>query len=436
MRNLVFELGQRLLRGGREFAARGAPSAAPGNAAPNAPGDASAPLVPRAWLHIRSGVHRGGAVALHDGLYRIGASLDDDVVLRDAHMLADHLHIDVDARGLRFTAHAPGWIDGDAALEPGTPLDAPCTTWHLPRCLQLGDTRIELNWGPTAPSPAGQAPTLPRAAGVARQWGLTRKPALIVAAGMAAAGLLATFAFILMGSGPAALRANPAGSDALQAAQQQLKAHAEWQNVVLKRSPALGAELRGSVEQRDDLNRLLRVPEVAALMPLVRVVIGQDLRRQIQDLAGDPAIQVEITPVPAQEPSAQASPAHSPVDQAGNAAAKTAAAPDARQRVVVTGTTTRPDVAASLKMLNIEFGGRIEIVDRTVYELGAGGGKKVRAELPFKIASVNAGEGYIENTDGEKYFEGSVVSGYRVESIERQKVVFSVNGKRIDFPVN
>jgi hypothetical protein len=439
MKSLVLKLGQGLLRGGREFAARGTPRAA----APASTADASAAHAPRAWLHIRSGLHRGGAVALHDGRYRIGASLDDDVVLRDAPMLADHLHINVDAQGLRFTAQAPGWSDGQAALEPDTPLDMPCTTWHEPRCLQLGETRIELTWGPAALASTVQASTVSAApwwAAAVRWCGLAGKPAQMAAGLMVAAGLLATFAFIAMGSGPAPLRAGPGGRDALQAAQQRLVGRAEWQHVAIKRVPAIGVELRGSVERRDDLNNLLRVPEVAALLPLVRVVVAQDLRRQIQDLAGDPAIQVEISTVPAQELSAQAgptqSPVDSPVDQAGNAAAKAGAPFAARQRVVVTGNTKRPDMAASLQMLNIEFGGRVEIVDRTVYENGTGNERKVRSELPFTIASVNTGEGYIESSDGARYFEGSVVSGYRVETIEREKVVFSVNGKRINFPLN
>ena len=442
MMRLALTLGQGLLRGGREFAARSKRRAAPSAAAPSSTGNASAPLAPRAWLHIRSGLHRGGAVALHDGSYRIGASLDDDVVLRDAHMLADHLHIDVDAQGLRFTAHAPGWSDGKAALEPDTPLDMPCKTWHEPRCLQLGNTRIELTWGPAASASAVQASTVPAVPtapwwnSAARQCGLAGKPAQIAAGVMVAAGLLVTFSFIAMGSGPVPLRAGPGARDALQAAQQRLGGRVEWQNVAIRRVPALGVELRGSVERRDDLNSLLRVPEVAALLPLVRVVVGQDLRRQIQDLAGDPAIQVEISTVPAQELSAPSSPTHSPVDQAGNAVAKAGAPSPARQRVVVTGNTKRPDMAASLQMLNIEFGGRIEIVDRTVYENSTGNERKVRSELPFTIASVNTGEGYIESSDGARYFEGSVVSGYRVESIERQNVVFSVNGKRINFPLN
>jgi Inner membrane component of T3SS, cytoplasmic domain len=443
MKSLVFKLGQGLLRGGREFAARGTRPAAPSAAAPASTADASAAHAPRAWLHIRSGLHRGGAVALHDGRYRIGASLDDDVVLRDAQMLADHLHIVVDAQGLCLTAHAPGWSEGDAALEPDTPLELPCTTWHEPRCLLLGETRIELTWGPVASAPAvptSAAPAAPWWAAAVRQCGSVGKPVQMAAGLVVAAGLLATFAFIAMGSGPAPLRAGPGGRDALQAAQQRMSGRAEWQHVAIKRVPASGVELRGSVERRDDLNNLLRLPEVAALLPLVRVVVAQDLRRQIQDLAGDPAIQIEISNVPAQELSAQAnptpSPGDSPVDQSGNAAAKAGAPSDARQRVVVTGKTKRPDMAASLQMLNIEFGGRVEIVDRTVYENGTGNERKVRAELPFTIASVNSGEGYIESSDGARYFEGSVVSGYRVETIEREKVVFSVNGKRISFPLN
>jgi Inner membrane component of T3SS, cytoplasmic domain len=485
MKSLVLKLGQGWLRGGRELAARSGRSAwraAPEAAASAAAGDASAALFPRAWLHIRSGLHRGGAVALHDGVYRIGASLDDDVVLHDTQMLVGHLHIDVDAQSLRLTAQAPGWRGGDAALLPNTPLELTGTTWHKPQTLQLGNTRIELTWGPALSAAAEQAPaepslaSAPSAASAAwwatavRQCGLVSMPVKLAAGVIVAAGLLATFAFVGMGSGPgpAPLRPGPGGRDLLQAAQQHLNGRVEWQNLAFRRVPALGVELRGSVERRDDLNKLLRLPEVAALLPLVRVVVGQELRRQIQDLAGDPAIQVDIGPVPAQELSAQSSPnagantsantsanagdsagpnagqnaganagaKQPPADPSGRASAKASTPSDARQRVVVTGKTQRADIAASLQMLNIEFGGRIEIVDRTVYENSTGNEKKVRTELPFTIASVNTGEGYIESSDGARYFEGGVVSGYRVESIEQHNVVFSVNGKRINFPLN
>jgi hypothetical protein len=464
MKSFVLKMGQGWVRGGRKLVARGTRRAAAHasqnaaqndsqNAKPNAAHsaaafaaalDASAALVPRAWLHIRSGLHRGGAVALHDGGYRIGASLDDDVVLRDPQMLADHLHIDVDEQGLRFTAQAPGWSDGDAALEPKTPRDLPGTAWYEPQCLQLGNTRLELTWGPAASAsgvPASALPTTSTApwwAAAARLCSSVSKPAQLVVGVMVAAGLLATFAFVSMGTAPAPLRAGPSNRDGLQAAQQRLNGHVEWQNLVLQRVPALGVELRGSVERRDDLNKLLRLPEVAALLPLVRVVVGQDLRRQIQDLAGDPAIQVEISSAPTPDLAALSGPApsQSPADQSGKPVAKAAAPSEARQRVVVTGKTKRADMAASLQMLNIEFGGRIEIVDRTVYENSTGNEKKVRAELPFTIAAVNTGEGYIESSDGARYFEGGVVSGYRVESIERENVVFSVNGKRVNFPLN
>jgi hypothetical protein len=59
----------------------------------------------------------------------------------------------------------------------------------------------------------------------------------------------------------------------------------------------------------------------------------------------------------------------------------------------------------------------------------------VRVELPIRIASVNTAEGYVESSDGRKYFQGSSVQGYLVETIESRKVVFNVAGKRIEFPV-
>jgi hypothetical protein len=329
------------------------------------------------------------------------------VVLRDAHVEPRHLSIEVSPDGLSFTAGAQGWSIGDAELQVDQPHDVPHSTWHEALQLNLEDTVLEVAWAQAAASSAAQT----RWRSLSRWWpggsgGMPRRPVLLALGGVAVLGLLVTLVQVI--GGPREVtNQRSAQRDPFVTAEKQLRARVEWVHVALARDAARGAELRGHVERRDELEGLLRVPEVAALAPNVRVIIGQDLRRQIQDLAGDDAISVSIEAPPA-----------APAGRASGAATA-----DPRPRALVAGTTTRAGVASSLRLLNKEFGDRIEIVDRTVYAPNEGDRKTVRVELPFRIASVNVSEGYIESSDGARYFAGATISGYVVEAIEPRKAL-------------
>jgi endonuclease YncB( thermonuclease family) len=202
--------------------------------------------------------------------------------------------------------------------------------------------------------------------------------------------------------------AGAASSQNLLRLEHQLAGQRDWQRVTLVRQGSHGIELRGHVQHREALERLVQLPEVAAVAPLVRVVVEQELLRQVQTAVADPALLVAIEPAPS-------------------------AAASAPLRVVVSGTTRRVGVGAALKLLNIEWGERVELLDRSVYAPEERDRKTVRVELPIRIASVNATERWIESSEGIRYFEGSVVSGYTVEAIEERQVVFKVADRRIEY---
>jgi Inner membrane component of T3SS, cytoplasmic domain len=359
---------------------------------------------PRAWLRVRAGLHRGAAVALHAGRWRVGSSIDDDIVLRDALVEPGHLQIVVSADALRFEAVAPGWQQGDSALEPGTQRELAVARRAGPATLCLGDAMIELAWAEAFVA-AGPSSWWQRVARVAAD---PRRRMPMALAGVAAFGGVVALALTLRGAIGPNLQTAPR-ADPMEAAQQRIGERAEWKNLMLARAPSQQVELRGRVEQRDALASLLRAPEVLALAPAVRVLVGDDVRSQIHEVLGDSSIAVSIE--------------NAPADAGG------------RPSVVVSGTTNRVSAADSLRLLKNELADRVELVDRTIYEPSAGDRKTVRVELPIRIGSVNVAEGYVESVDGAKFFEGSVISGYEIQSIEDRRVVFNVSGKRIEFPV-
>jgi hypothetical protein len=282
--------------------------------------------------------------------------------------------------------------------------------WQRPRPvrLQAGDAVLELAWAEPARATSLRWPSwLPMRSML--RWALAGTGATALCAVLGIAG-----ARVLLHDAPPS--AASARQDPLQALAQRLAESTEWKSVVLVPAVAMPhaqpPELRGHVQQRDMLERLLHLPEVAALAPTVRVLVEYELRSQVHELAGDSSVDVRI-----EDPPAGAD----------------ATAPAQRQRVVVSGTTQRAGVPAALKLLNNEFGDRVEVVDRTIYAPGEDDRKTLRVELPFRIASINTAERYIESVDGAKYFEGSVVSGYRIETIGAAKVVFNVAGRRIEF---
>jgi hypothetical protein len=380
-------------------------------------------LPPLAWLVVRAGLHKGAAVPLHEGRWRVGSTLDDEVVLRDAGVEPAHIEIMVSQQTLELRARAPGWLlDGQALSASADTAQVLGARRAQPAALRLGEAVLELAWVQTAPA---RKTTLSWLSWLLGKLDLAdrRTRWALVSGAIGCAVLSVLFAWVAT---PVKAPDQASGvADPARLLERRLQDNPGWQRVRLTRIGGTAGggghvELNGRVERRDELDALVRSPEVAALAPVVRVLVEQELRRQIHEVTGDSKIDVAIETVAGEGAASAAGPA-------GPAAE--------RQRVVVSGSTQRAGVAASLKLLNNELGARVEIVDRTVYEPDERDRKTVRVELPIRIASVNAGEGYIESTDGQKYFEGSVVSGYTVETIEADKVVFNVAGKRIEFPV-
>lgn len=346
-------------------------------------------------LRVAAGLHRGARVPLAAGRWRIGATLEHDIVLHDA---AAPLRLEVEPGGVNVWAEGEGWSRDGTALPAGA-----ATAWREPRpwrrsgplTMKQGALQIELSW----PRAEARRPFA--------SWSIAQLS-------WATAAVMAAAATVAIGTSVVAPRAPSAAvaAEPLLQLERRLVTQPEWRRVTLVHRAAHDGrehpELRGRVDRRDELERLVRMPEVAAVAPVVRVVVESELRRQVQNAVDDPAVQVAI-------------------EEGGDAAQKL--------RLIVSGSTRRAGVAAALKFLNIELGERVEIVDRTVYAPDERDRKTVRVELPIRIAAVNASERYIESTEGARYFEGSVVSGYTVEAIEARKVVFKVGDKRIEYPV-
>jgi hypothetical protein len=378
-------------------------------------GGGSSPVL--AWLHVRTGLHRGARVALHAGSWALGSAVEDDLALHDDGIQPAHLRLEIDAQQLALRASLPGWSVREAPLAVDRTFELPHHRWHEPLRLALGSATLDVQWAdhvtPAAPPRewrfAGRAWRVPQIGWRTAAWAPAAM-ALLVTAGWGWQWLRA----------PAAppTAASPAVVDPQVRVRQRLAERPEWRHVVLAALPGRGVELSGRVERREQLDELLADPALAALAPQIRVLVEQDLRRQVHELTGDGTLAVALESTAAPDGTASAVPAL-PV----------------RQRLVISGSTQRAGVAASLKLLNKELGERVEVVDRTLYEPNESDRKTVRVELPIRIGVVNSGEGYIEDTSGNKYFEGSSIRGHVVESIDADKVVFNVSGKRIEFKV-
>lgn len=92
-------------------------------------------------LYILSGVHQGGVAPLGShARYRIGASTDGDIVLRDQDIAAHHVTLELDADKVRLTSHA------DQVNIERRPLLAPGETYEhrLPFTFSVGSVRMRV----------------------------------------------------------------------------------------------------------------------------------------------------------------------------------------------------------------------------------------------------------------------------------------------------
>jgi hypothetical protein len=391
------------------------------DASPAEEGNGDAPPV-LAWLHVRAGLHRGARVGLHERTWVLGSAFEDDLALRDDGIAPQHLHLEIDAQQLALRASQPGWTVRGVPLAANDTLSLPHNHWHEPLQVAFGSAVLELAWADDA-APAAASPTW-RLAG--REWQLpsagVRKAALVSAGSalMMFTSAAGWWHWSRPPAAPSSAATAPERADLQRRLQERLRERAEWHHVALATAPGKGFELRGRVQRRDDLDALLGDPSLATLAPAIRVLVEQDLRRQVHELTGDATLQVAFETV---------------TPQGQGAVSAVLPVAEARQRLVVSGSTQRAGVAASLKLLNKELGARVEVVDRTLYEPSEADRKTVRVELPIRIGVINSAEGYVEDTSGNKYFEGSSIRGYAIESIDADKVVFNVSGKRIEFKV-
>jgi hypothetical protein len=195
----------------------------------------------------------------------------------------------------------------------------------------------------------------------------------------------------------------------LLSVERQIQSNASWQKIKVKLNPEGRIELVGSIQSRESLNKLIKDSNLDLVEPKVRVVVAQELVGQIKDFIQDDSVEISF-----EDRGATNTPL-----------------------IVLSGQTSMSQLRQTLKLLTVELRDRVEIEDRTIYAPKESERRKLLVELPIRVAAVNSVEKYVESTAGAKYFEGSAISkDCVVDSVLEDVVVFSVNGKRVDFPVN
>jgi len=103
-------------------------------------------------LYILSGVHQGGVAPLAShARYRIGASIDGDIVLRDQDIAAHHITLELNADKVRLTSHAAQVnIERRPSLAPGDTCEH-----RLPLTFSVGAVRMRVAGATPPEKPAG-----------------------------------------------------------------------------------------------------------------------------------------------------------------------------------------------------------------------------------------------------------------------------------------
>jgi Inner membrane component of T3SS, cytoplasmic domain len=181
-----------------------------------------------------------------------------------------------------------------------------------------------------------------------------------------------------------------------------ISANPDWTGLNLDQAKDGKIIVRGAVAEKSKLDTFLRHPRVMLAGVDVRVVVGEDLRRQILEFLADPGLLVSVE---------------------GSTA-------------TITGKAQRLTTKASLNQLQRELGSRVTIADNSTREIDEKQKRTVRVELPVRMSFVNVGEQYFETVSGARYTIGSnLANGYVVEAIEARKIVFRVSGKPVNFPL-
>jgi hypothetical protein len=371
-------------------------------------------------LLVKTGVHAGTEVDIADGQeIFIGGSEEDEICLLDPAIEPGHLAVAVVDKQMHIRCSRATYAGMDSE-----PL-APDKTWSinvdelkdLPLRLRIGDTELLFGGPDVSATSAEPLLSTPPASQSNRPAVFTRLllwPRLYPQ--RVAAVCIVSFLSVLVGHRlltNAGVHSTPerqkkAETDLLSV-ERQIQSNASWQKIKVKLNPEGRIELVGSIQSRESLNKLIKDSNLDLVEPKVRVVVAQELVGHIKDFIQDDSVEISF-----EDRGATNTPL-----------------------IVLSGQTSKSQLRQTLKLLTVELRDRVEIEDRTIYAPKESERRKLLVELPIRVAAVNSVEKYVESTAGAKYFEGSAISkDCVVDSVLEDVVVFSVNGKRVDFPVN
>jgi hypothetical protein len=365
---------------------------------------------PSVVLLVRRGVHRGARITLTEGHYIIGARDDCDFVLSDPGIPDRLLELHVDQLDARVLAFVDDIVVNGLAIAVGPVVELRSFKSRI----SIGSLELQIIDGRFERPAVAETRTERKGKPDSNEY--MRRLSLIAAA---VAVVFVTFggytvlprtsgtALSLVASGEATMPGSMAMTDpeidlAIQVGG-LLASNEAWRHIKLKKRPSdQRYELTGTVKDRHALEALLSNAVIKRLgTNASAIVVAADLEQRLADFTRDTSL-------------------------------KTSVGEDGR--VVVTGAVSSNESNKRLNTLRHELEGKVDVDFRVAQQPRVV--KQVQVALPIKIASINGDQRFFESSDGEKYFEGSILSnGIRVVAISTSRIRFNIAGKNVDFQV-
>jgi hypothetical protein len=354
-------------------------------------------------LNIRSGVHRAASIKLDDGVYTVGRSIDNDIVLSDPG-IAD-LQVEIHVSGAEVSVKPLGdqVVVADAMAPSGA-----LTKWDS-GTVKIADVELDL-----------KRPQMPTQSPLVRGRLNEHRRFVSVAVGASLASVFvicataitdssSTAPALLAQSGPmaqASLHAKAAREAAnISALAQKIGSEPAWQKLKISGEAAAGYEVDGIVPRSDDLNKLRSYIALNNLrVDSSRVEVGERLVEHANNFLRDPSLQVSYDP---------------------------------SSGLNITGQRTFSSSVQRVKLLRNELGQRVEVSDVTSHKSDKKDKRVVLVKLPLALVAVDAVKGYVEGDDGTKYFPGSKLSnGFVIERVTAKAVYLTANGQPVVYELN
>jgi hypothetical protein len=358
-------------------------------------------------LKIRSGVHRSASIRLIDGIYTVGRSIDNDIVLSDL-CVSDFLaEIHVSGQEISIKSVGNDVVVANTKMAPGTH-----AKWHS-GILKLADVELDLDRPQLPPNVTVCANVTPARRKFANIALSTSAAAAFILCATSIAKSSLPFAPLYSGS-QAAVSHTRIANPALQSLTTlkikdngvpNLSTEFGWQQLNVKQVAGGSYVAAGIVPKLTDLSKLRSHIALNKLnVDVSQVEVGEVLVEHAKNFLRDPSLEISY---------------------------------NRSNGLEVSGDRTFAASVQRVKLLRKELGSRIEVSDLSSHKLDKKDKRVVLIKLPLALTAVDAVQGYVEGDDGTKYFSGSKLSnGFLIERITSKAVYLKANGQSVVYELN